>query len=133
MAGVIVLDASALIALQSRVDKHHGWAMEFMKSTLEFDYAISALTYAEVQVQPARANLIEKYLENTLGMNLDVLSVETEDSSALAKIRAETNLQMPDAVVLHSAEKYQAGLATADKSLASAARKRGLRVYSPQD
>lgn len=133
MAGVIVLDASAMIALQSRADKHHGWAMDFMKSTLEFDYAISALTFAEVQVQPARANVLERYLEHSRGINIDVLSVEISDASALALIRAETKLQMPDAVVLHSAEKYQAGLATADKALASAARLRGLRVYSPRD
>jgi predicted nucleic acid-binding protein len=132
MAGIIVLDASALIAIQVGADAHHAWAVDFWHSTLEYDLAISAVTYAEVLVQPARRDAIEDYLSKTRGLNLSVLALTSEDAAQLAQVRAETKLLMPDAIVLQAAEKIGAALATADSKLAAKAKDRGITVFSPR-
>lgn len=131
MAGVIVLDASALIAMQVNTDTHHSWAIDFMHSTVGFDFAMSSVTYAEVLVQPARAEVTQNYISKIQGLNINLISVQSEDSISLAQIRAETKLLMPDAIALQTAEKLDAGIATADAKLAAAARARGVEVYSP--
>lgn len=130
MARVIVLDASTLIALQDDSDAHHPWAQDLFQSTLDAEFAMSAVTYAECLVQPikvSRAEIQERNRE-TLGVNL--LAIDEFRARAIAEVRVNTNLRMPDAIVLSEALRF-GHLATADATLARAARTAGLKVYSP--
>ena len=130
MARVIVLDASALIALQDDRDSNNSWAQVFFRSTLDADFAMPALTYAECLAHPiktGRADIQDKNLES-LGINL--LATDEHRTRAIAEVRANTNLRMPDAIVLSEALRF-GHLATTDAQLAKAASDAGLKVYSP--
>ena len=49
---------------------------------------------------------------------------------AIARIRAETRLRMPAALVLHTCEREHAELVTTDAALARVASARGIRVHT---
>lgn len=132
MANLVVLDASALIALASSKDPHHAWALEMFRETASFELQMNALTQAEVLVHPARAGKLEKFLKMIGDLGLEIAPLEAVDSSRLATIRATTNLKMPDAVVLHQAIKANASIATTDQKLAKVAKSKGLGVFSPK-
>lgn len=131
MAQLVVLDASALIALVSSKDPHHNWALEMFRDTASFELQMSALTQAEVLVHPARAGKLEKFLKLIRGLGLEITPIEEADSSKLASIRSTTNLKMPDAVVLHQAMKVKGSIATTDNKLAQVAKANGLGVFKP--
>jgi predicted nucleic acid-binding protein len=131
LAQLVVLDASALIALASDTDPNHNWALEMFRDTAAFGLQMTALTQAEVLVHPARAGKLEKFLKLIGALGLEITSIEEFDSRQIAKIRAETSLKMPDAVVLSQAIKVAGSIATADKQLAKVAKDNGLGVLSP--
>lgn len=131
MAQLVVLDASALIALSSSQDPHHNWALEMFRDTASFELQMSALTQAEVLVHPARAGKLEKFLKLIRGLGLEITPIEEADASELASIRSNTNLKMPDAVVLHQALKVKGSIATTDNKLAQVAKAKGLGVFKP--
>ena len=131
MAQLVVLDASALIALVSSQDPHHNWALEMFRDTASFELQMSALTQAEVLVHPARAGKLEKFLKLIRGLGLEITPIEEADASKLASIRLSTNLKMPDAVVLHEAMKVNGSIATTDNNLAKVAKAQGLGVFKP--
>ena len=131
MAQLVVLDASALIALVSSQDPHHNWALEMFRDTASFELQMSALTQAEVLVHPARAGKLEKFLKLIRGLGLEITPIEEADASKLASIRLNTNLKMPDAVVLHEAMKVNGSIATTDNNLAKVAKAQGLGVFKP--
>jgi predicted nucleic acid-binding protein len=131
LAQLVVLDASALIALASDTDPNHNWALEMFRDTAGFGLQMTALTQAEVLVHPARAGRLEKFLKLIGALGLEITPIEESDSRQIAKIRAETSLKMPDAVVLSQAIKVAGSIATADKQLAKVAKDNGLGVFSP--
>lgn len=131
MAEIVVLDASALIALASSKDTHHDWALNMFRDTTSFQLQMTALTQAEVLVHPAKAGKLEKFLKLISELDLEITPIESNDSSKLANIRATTNLKMPDAVVLHQAVKEKGSIATTDGQLAKVARGSGVGVFSP--
>ncbi len=131
MAQLVVLDASALIALVSSKDPHHNWALDMFRDTASFELQMSALTQAEVLVHPARAGKLEKFLTLVRQLGLEITPIEEVDASRLASIRSNTNLKMPDAVVLHQALKVNGSIATTDNKLARVAKAKGLGVFKP--
>ena len=131
MAQLVVLDASALIALASDTDPNHNWALEMFRDTAAFGLQMTALTQAEVLVHPARAGKLEKFLKLIGALGLEITPIEESDSSQIAKIRASTSLKMPDAVVLSQAIKVSGSVATTEKQLAKVAKDNGLGVFSP--
>jgi predicted nucleic acid-binding protein len=131
LAELVVLDASALIALASDTDPNHSWAMAMFRDTAAFGLQMTALTQAEVLVHPARAGKLEKFLKLIGALGLEITPIEESDSRQIAKIRAETSLKMPDAVVLSQATKVSGSVATTDKQLAKVAKDKGLGVFSP--
>ena len=131
MAQVVVLDASALIALASSKDPHHSWALQMFRDTVSFELQMSALTQAEVLVHPARAGKLEKFLKLIGELGLEITQIEEVDSSKLASLRATTNLKMPDVVVLHQAMKVKGSIATTDNKLAQVAKAKGVGVFKP--
>ncbi len=131
MAQLVILDASALIALASDTDPNHNWALEMFRDTAAFGLQMTALTQAEVLVHPARAGKLEKFLRLIGALGLEITPIEESDSSQIAKIRVATSLKMPDAVVLSQAIKVSGSIATTDKRLAKVAKDKGLGVFSP--
>jgi predicted nucleic acid-binding protein len=133
LAQVVVLDASALIALVSSSEPHHDWALEMFLETSSFDLQMTCLTQAEVMVHPHRANKIEKFMKLIDGLNLEITPIEAADASQLASLRATTNLKMPDAVILSQAMKVSGSIATTDQALAKVARSKGVGVFHPSN
>jgi len=131
LARVVVLDASALIALVSSQDTHHDWAIEMFRDTASFNLQMCALTHAEVLVHPARNGQLEKFLKMTSALGLEITSVDSNDSAQLAKLRAKSALKMPDTAVLLQAMKAKGSVATTDQKLAQAARALGIGVFQP--
>lgn len=101
------------------------------RDTESFELQMSALTQAEVLVHPARAGKLEKFLKLIRGLGLEITPIEEADASKLASIRSNTNLKMPDAVVLHQALKVNGSIATTDNKLAQVAKAKGLGVFKP--
>ena len=132
LAQLVVLDASALIALASDSDPHHNWALSMFRDTAGFGIQMTALTQVEVLVHPARAGKLEKFLKLIGALGLEITPIEESDSSQIAKIRAATSLKMPDAVVLSQAIKVAASIATTDLKLARVAKEKGVGVFSPE-
>jgi predicted nucleic acid-binding protein len=131
LAQLVILDASALIALATDTDPNHNWALEMFRDTAAFGLQMTALTQAEVLVHPARAGKLEKFLKLIGALGLEITPIEESDSSQIAKIRASTSLKMPDAVVLSQAIRVSGSIATTDKQLAKVAKDKGLGVFSP--
>jgi len=128
---MIVFDASTLIALSSSGDVHHNWARDVFNETLDRQILVSAVTYAEVLVYPERAGKTAEFEKSIQGLELKIIDIASEDAAALASIRTEFKLLMPDAIVLHTAKKFDSALASSDAKLAGAARKLKLEVFQP--
>jgi len=131
LAQLVVLDASAVIALASDTDPNHSWALEMFRDTAAFGLQMTALTQAEVLVHPARAGKLEKFLKLIGAMGIEITSIKESDSSQIARIRAATSLKMPDAVVLSQAMKVSGAIATTDQKLAKVAKDYGVGVFTP--
>lgn len=132
MAGIVVLDAGALIALSSESDAHHEWAMGMFLHTLSQELSMPALTYAEVMVHPTKAGKADEFQQRLSGLQIQVRPFDQTDVADLATLRVESGLRMPDAVVLHESLRLGATLATTDKVLNREARKRGVVVLAPR-
>lgn len=102
------------------------------RDTAGFDLQMTALTQAEVLVHPARAGKLDKFLKLIGGLGLEVTSIVEADSGSIAKIRASTNLKMPDVIVLQQAIKVNGSIATTDQQLAKVAKSKGVEVFFPR-
>ena len=131
MAEVVVLDASALIALVSSSDPHHEWALEMFRDTASFDLQITALSEAEAMVHPARNGKLDKFQKLISALGVEVTPIEGEDAAKLTTLRVSTSLKMPDVCVLNQAIKVKGSIATTDKELAKAAKSKGVVVFAP--
>jgi predicted nucleic acid-binding protein len=132
MAGIVVLDAGALIALMNTRDPHHDWARSVFVDTIESELVMSALSYAETLVYPARTNRVAEFEQAVAGLEIKIYDLPAKAAIALASLRAATSLRMPDAAVLQLALELGAVIATPDKTLAAAARKRSIGVFQPE-
>ena len=131
MARIVVLDASALIALLSSRDSHHQWALAMFGDTVEWELRMTALTLAEVMVHPGRAGKLDEFLEAIEGLAIVQAPITESDARRIALIRSKSSLKMPDAVVLGEASKVAGSIATTDHHLAKVARENGLGVFHP--
>jgi len=131
LAGVVVLDASALIALYSSGDAHHSWALEMFRDTAASKLEMPVLSFAEILVHPTRQGKREKFLSSISGLGLEVIELPAQAALELASLRHQTNLKMPDVVVLQRAVAVGGTLATTDRKLAETASGLGLVVSSP--
>jgi len=124
---VIVLDASVMIGYLDAGDLHHERAEQLLDRAAQ-PLAISTGTLAEVLVGPTRAGQ-ERWLGEILS-DLDVTEVLGPEGSApaLARLRVDTGLRLPDCCVLLAARSSGAAVATFDARLAAAAASLGLLV-----
>jgi len=127
----LVLDASVLIAMIDRSDKHHAWAFDLFRQTTDHALILSALTLTEVMVRPMRNGREDQMRTAIESLRIEKVAFDSADCEPVAYIRASTSMKLPDAVVLHTAQVSNSSLATMDKALAKNAREFGLTVYSP--
>jgi predicted nucleic acid-binding protein len=99
--------------------------------TVAWNYQMTALNKAEAMVHPTRLGKLKGFLSSLEGLGVEVTAIEDADSAEISKIRATTNLKMPDALVLHQAQKVEGAIATTDIELARVARSRSVGVFRP--
>lgn len=126
---MIVFDARVLIAHLDAADAHHSEAVAVMEELEEFEFAASVLTVAETLVRPAMSGRADEVLAAFERLHLLQFPIEPADARSLARVRADTRLRMPDAVVVHLAEALHGEIATADVRLGHAAAERGIGVH----
>lgn len=124
----VVLDAGVVIAQLDHGDALHQRAVSLLESLGRARLVASVLTVAECLVPPAKMGAAPRIERALASLGLEPVALEADDAAALATVRADTGLRMPDAAVVHAAEKLRAGIATSDRALARAARDRGLVV-----
>jgi predicted nucleic acid-binding protein len=115
MAGVIVVDASVLIAFLDPHDAHHDAAVELLVDATP-PLVVHAITAAEVLVAPTQRGIAERVLADlfAIGVEIDDTSI---DPVQLARLRVDTGCTMPDCCVLASAEARRVPVATFDGRL----------------
>lgn len=131
MAGVIVLDANALIAYLAADDAHHAAVVDFLALHVAEGYGASVLTIAEALVHPTRHGVTAAAAASFERLALRELPIDPDHARRLALIRAETGLRLPAVVVVHAAEVARSPLATLDAVVAREARRRGIIVLAP--
>ena len=113
-------------------DSHHEWATRFLVDHCDAAFIMPALTFAECLVRPTQKNAADAFLASIAGLDLDVTDVSAASAMQIAHIRATSKLRMPDAVVVAASLINGSALATTDQTLAKAATKQGVPVFSPR-
>lgn len=121
MAGVIVLDASVLIAYLDSDDDHHVAAETLLVGAADDDLGINPLTLAEVLVVPARDGRLEPAQSALRDLEVEELPFPPDTAVRLAQLRASTGLRMPDCCVLLAADHAVATVASFDDRLVKSA------------
>ena len=125
---MIVLDANVLIALFDSSDANHVRAEQLLDDHADEPMALSSLTLAEFLIRPTaagRATQAQTFIGN---MGIVVSPVLSDDAAHLARVRAETGLKMPDAVVLWLAISSHGAVMTFDDHLGQVAQGLGVEV-----
>ena len=131
MAGLVVLDASVLIAYLKRSDEHHARARGAVSEARDSNLAASTMTFAEVLVAPARANRLAAVRTVLNRLEVGEVPFPGDAAARLATIRARSGLKLPDCCVLLAAEDAGAeSILTFDANLAAAARAAGFGTAS---
>lgn len=126
---MIVLDAGVLIALNDAADAHHPRATAFIAAHAERGLGAAGVTLAESLVHAVPAGLLSELLKDYEILGIEPLDVPGTAAGTIARIRAETRLRMPDALVVYVCERAQAELATTDHTVATVAAARGILVH----
>ena len=127
---MIVLDVSVTIAVLDRGDALHARALQLLRDQVDDEFAMHAVTRAEVLVGPVRRGRLALAEGRLDALDLLTLDLTASDAPALAGLRAESRLKLPDCCVLLAAERVGGAVATFDERLARAAERRGLNVLS---
>jgi predicted nucleic acid-binding protein len=126
VARVIVLDSGVLIAYLNPADAHHERVVSFLVERADEPFSVATLTLSECLVHPARSDKLPIALESLRMLELDVEDMRERDAIPMARLREETRLKMPDAVVLHTAMAFAGSVATTDRALSIAAMRVGV-------
>ena len=119
--GRVMLDSSVLIALLNPNDAHHGVVVSNLGSSSD-QYEISAIALMETLVAPFAATpaVGDRICKELLGFFKVIHPVDVEVAVAGAKVRARTQLKVPDALISAMATRASAELWTLDRKLAKA-------------
>jgi predicted nucleic acid-binding protein len=132
VAGVIVLDASVLIAHLNRDDASRAVADQLLLETADHPLAASTITLAEVLVRPAQAGKLEVARTALAELGVGEVQLPPDAAKRLAQLRAETGLRLPDCCVLLAAEVANAdAVLTFDERLAKRTRELGYELEPP--
>jgi len=127
---VIVLDASVLIAHFDAHDALHDRASKVLATSGSEQLGASVVTLAECLVAPARAGRLDQAHAAFRDLGVSELGLPTDSATALAALRAQTNLRLPDCCVLLCAQRQHASLLTFDDQLAKRAPDVGVQLTS---
>jgi PIN domain. len=128
MAGVIVLDASVVIAHFASNDAHHDAATAFFREHVDEAFLVHPLTLTEILVGPLRAGRETFVLRQLDALGIAEWAPPGASAERLARIRVDTGLKLPDCCVLHAAVVTGAPLAAFDERLGRAAASIGAEV-----
>ena len=123
---MIVLDASVLIAVLDEHDAHHATAVDRLIELAHETLACSSITLAEVLVAPARLGRLAAAQGAVSALGVEEIPLAENSAAALALLRSETGLKLPDCCLLLTAETARARVVTFDERLARVAQSRGL-------
>jgi predicted nucleic acid-binding protein len=126
VAGVIVFDASVLIAYLDAEDAQHHKADAMLAREIDDEFAANPLTLAEVLVGPARTGRLDAARSALRELEIAEQPFPADTAVRLARLRADTGLRMPDCCVLLAAQDMAARLATFDERLIRGAEELGL-------
>lgn len=119
LAGLIVLDASVLIAVLDGRHQFHERAVSLLDAVAAEEFGASSTSIAETLVFPARAGRLDEALAVLRGLEVAEIPMVTGSAEALARLRAETSLKMPGCTVIEAADRQKAEIATVDHNLAA--------------
>jgi len=125
---MIVLDASVVISLLESGHVHANEAAEIMDT--EEELILHPLTLSEILVGAIRNGSEQKVLSAIDRIGIETWVPDPDHARRIARLRAETNLKLPDACVLDTALTRNASLATFDERLVHAAHIYGIEVFS---
>jgi predicted nucleic acid-binding protein len=126
VAGVIVLDASVLIAYLDAEDAQHRRAESLLAREIDDEFVANPLTLAEVLVGPCRTGRLEAARLALRELEVAERPFPTDTSVRLAQLCADTGLRMPDCCVLLAAQDTSARVAAFDERLLRGAEDLGL-------
>ena len=112
------LDSSVLIAILNSEDKHHRIALENYSSLDQ--YQISTISLAEVMPSAIKAGRSQEVREALERVAREIVGLDSEIAHLAARIRVESGLKTPDAIVSATALATKAQLWTFDGKLAKA-------------
>lgn len=122
---MIVLDSSVLIS-HLIADVHSVRALDIIDT--EDELTIHPITLAECLVGPVRVGREAEAMHTIESLGIEQLPIGAEQPLALARLRANTPLRLPDCCVLAAAMETGAILATFDATLAKTATEHGVTV-----
>ena len=114
---MIVLDASVVIALLWAKDALHASALRFFDQHAEQEFALHAVTRAEVLVGPTRNGTVAQAARVLAALEVQTIALHEADVLPLADMRVQTGLKLPDACVILAATMHDAAVATFDDRL----------------
>jgi len=123
---MIVADASWVIALRDPHNAHHARAVALSDLHLTEVVTLHPITFAECLVAPAHLGRLHESAAD-LRAAFHITHVDDDAPLRWAELRAETNLRLPDAIVLDTALQLGApNILTFDDRLIDAARSHGI-------
>jgi predicted nucleic acid-binding protein len=127
---VIILDASALIAALLPEDPHHQRARSLILGAVARaeDLRVNTVTLAEVLVRPIREHRDAEVMEALAFFGVLEAPLPDGAARALALLRVDTGLKLPDCCVLLAAIDRHATLGSFDDRLLRAATEHGVPV-----
>ncbi|MBD0021428.1 MULTISPECIES: type II toxin-antitoxin system VapC family toxin [Gordonia] len=128
---MIVVDTCVLIAHFGVDHPHAERALNILDT--EETLGVHPLSLAELLVHPARTGHEQVMLSQLVRLGIEQLTPTADEPVALARLRVDTGLKMPDCCVLAAAEFASADLATFDRRLAEVATGRGVTVRTGSD
>jgi predicted nucleic acid-binding protein len=101
---VIIVDASVLIAHLDGRDAQHDLAVERLLEIAESPIGCSSITLAEILVGPARNSRLDVARDAIATLSVREIPLPADAAVRLARLRADTNLKLPDCCVLLAAQ-----------------------------
>jgi predicted nucleic acid-binding protein len=130
---LIVLDASAVIAVFYPADPHHERATTLLEQAASGGFMVHPMTLAESLVGAARSGRLNQFRRQLHNMGIEVFSPEEDEPLLIAELRANTGLKLPDCCVLAAALSLSSPLMTFDEKLGAAARQQSIVVVDSLD
>jgi predicted nucleic acid-binding protein len=116
---IVVLDASVVIALLDAADVHHRAAVTGMGRARGETLVLPANAYAEILVEPTRRGLeavdVVRQFVSDQGIRIEPLTAAVAERAAELRAR-HGSLRLPDALVLATADVFEATALTSDRA-----------------